>query len=59
MSPGIRFGVCCVGFSVLFVALQIVVADERPDWFGVTVLIGAAPAVASGLGRIQRRNEQR
>jgi len=59
MSPGIRFGVYWVGFSLLFVALQLVVADERPDGFGVAVLIVAALAVALGLGQIQRRNEQR
>jgi uncharacterized membrane protein len=59
MSPGLRFGVYWVGFSVLFVALQLVVADERPDGFGVAVLIVAALVVAFGLERVQPRNEQR
>lgn len=59
MSPGIRFGVYWVGFSLLFVALQLVIADERPDGFGVGVLVVAALAVALGLAQIQRRNEQR
>lgn len=57
MTPGIRFTVYWLGFSALFVALQLVVADERPDWFGVAVLVIAALPVAVGLGWMQRRNE--
>lgn len=57
MGPGTRFGVYWVGFSLLFVALQLVVADERPDWFGVAVLVVAALPVAFGLRWMERRNE--
>jgi len=57
VSPAIRFGAYWLGFSVLFVVLQLVIADERPDGFGVTVLVVFALAVAVGLRWIERRDE--
>lgn len=57
MSPGIRFAAYWIGFSLLFVALQLVVADERPDWFGVVVLVVAALPVAFGLRWMEQRNQ--
>jgi uncharacterized membrane protein len=57
MTPGIRLAVYWLGFSVLFVALQLVFADERPDWFGVVVLVVAALPVALGLRWMEQRNQ--
>ncbi|MGH2919462.1 MAG: hypothetical protein ACRDLS_12830 [Solirubrobacteraceae bacterium] len=56
MSPAARFGAYWLGFTVLFIALQLVIADERPDWFGVAVLIVAALPVAFVLTLMERRD---
>jgi len=55
MSPGMRFGAYWIGFAVLFVMLQLVIADERPDGFGVAVLIIGALPVAILLTWMESR----
>lgn len=55
MSPRLRFGMYWLWFSAVFVALQLVIADERPDWFGVAVLVVAALPVAFLLRSLDRR----
>lgn len=55
MSPALRFGAYWLLFALVFLALQLVVADERPDGFGIAVMAVAALPVAALLSWKARR----
>jgi uncharacterized membrane protein len=50
-----RIAAYWAGFAVLFLLLQLVIAQEQPDVFGLVVLAVAALPVAVVVARIARR----
>jgi hypothetical protein len=56
MSQTGRFAAYWVGFALLFVLLQLVIAQERPDGFGLVVLAVFALPVAGVLTWLSARH---
>ncbi len=57
-STSTRFVAFWVGFAVLFVVLQLVIARERPDGFGIAVLALVALPAAAVLTRSTGRRDR-
>lgn len=55
-SMAARITIYWAGFALLFLVLQLVIAQERPDVFGLAVLAVAALPVAAVVAWVAARS---
>lgn len=55
MSPTIRFAVYWAVFTLWFIVLQLVIAKEAPNAFGVAVIVAGALVTTTFVRWIEQR----